>query len=227
MKKIAADLLNLLFPDVCIHCNIPLVRQEAYLCTKCRLELPLASDYNSAYNPIMQKLAFEPKITRACTYMHYNKGGLAQKIVHQIKYKECPELGEVIGSWFGRVLVKHGWEADIVIPIPLHSSKLKARGFNQSGEIAKGIRAQMHAEKGDDLAIRIKANSTQTSKSKVKRLLNTQYIYKLTDPLQIEGKRVLLVDDVLTTGATVGELARILSESGVEEISVAVLAAGS
>jgi len=226
VTKLTADFIGLFFPRVCINCQTTLVQQENYLCVKCRLSLPKTHYHRVPDNPLDHKFIYEPKVRKASSFLFFNKGGIAQKLIHQIKYRNEPELGELMGELFGRDLVEMNWPIDLMIPVPLHKSKLKRRGFNQSDAIAEGISRETGWPVETDLVIRRRRTSSQTKKSKVERWQNIHSVYTLTRSNELSGKSVAVVDDVLTTGATIGELITLLSQYGVSSIYVLTLAAG-
>ncbi|WP_421874372.1 ComF family protein [Marinoscillum sp.] len=174
----------------------------------------------------MKKFVFEPKVQKAAAYLFFNKGGVAQKIIHEIKYKNQPEFGVLIGEWYGHDLSKTNWPIDLIIPVPLHKSKLARRGFNQSERIGEGISRSTGWPLVSDIAIRTRHTVSQTRKSKVQRWKNMQSVYKLKRTGAVTGKNVAIVDDVLTTGATIGELVSLLVESGAAGVYIITLAAG-
>ncbi|MEQ8470243.1 MAG: ComF family protein [Marinoscillum sp.] len=220
------DFVNLIFPRVCVHCNSVLIYQENHLCTKCRLSLPKTNYHLKSDNPIQLKFIYEPKVHQACTYLHFNKKGIAQSLIHELKYRDQPELGVLIGNWYAHDLTTCGWPIDMIIPIPLHKSKLKRRGFNQSERFAAGLSEVLGWPVLDDLIIRKRRTSTQTKKTKVERWQNVNSIYALKTSGGVFEKNVLIVDDVLTTGATIGEMIQLLVNNGVGSIYIATIAAG-
>ncbi|MEQ9303161.1 MAG: ComF family protein, partial [Marinoscillum sp.] len=106
------DFVNLIFPNVCIHCNMVLIYQENHLCTKCRLSLPKTNYHLLPDNPLKLKFVYEPKVREVTTYLNFNKGGIAQKLIYELKYQEQPELGVLIGNWYGHDLKKCNWPID-------------------------------------------------------------------------------------------------------------------
>lgn len=227
LRELFNDFISLIFPKICIHCGTTLVHQEEYICMKCRLSLPKTNFHLEPENSLKQKLIYEPKVRGAAAYLNFNKRGIAQTIVHNLKYMGYDDLGVLVGRWYGEDLRKQAkWAIDYIVPVPLHRSKLKKRGYNQSERFAVGLADTMCVEVKDDLVIRTVRTNTQTKKSKVERLQNVDCIYKIIDPTVLAGKVVLIVDDVITTGATIGELAVLLAENGVEKIYVAAIATG-
>ena len=227
IKEISNDFVKLLFPSVCISCQTSLVKQENYLCLKCRLSLPKTNYHLKPDNLLDKKFVYEPKVQKASAFLYFNKGGIAQKIIHEIKYNNQPELGELTGEWYGHDLLDANWPIDLIIPVPLHRTKLARRGFNQSDAIAQGISIATGWPVRTDLVIRRRKTNSQTKKSKVERWKNMQSVYRLTKTGSITDKTILVVDDVLTTGATIGELVTALSQSGAKAIYIVTLAAGT
>lgn len=137
-----------------------------------------------------------------------------------------PQIGRFLGSEYGRKLHREGVTADIILPVPIHVKKESLRGFNQSQIIAEGLTEHLKIPIDTKSVIRKSLTTTQTRKTKVERWLNVEQIYKVKEPQNIEGKSVMVVDDVLTTGATIGTLVDQLVNVGAESISIVTIAAG-
>ncbi|WP_436514447.1 ComF family protein [Ekhidna sp. To15] len=172
---------------------------------------------------LYQKFAFQPCIKSASSFLYFQRKGITQRILHELKYKGKKELGYLMGSWFAPSIKCEN--IDIVIPVPLHKSKLRQRTYNQSEEIAKGIAEKQGLNLRADLIKREVATETQTKKSKAHRWMNMENVYS-TSLEDLSGLSVMIVDDVITTGATVGMLCERLVEANVEEIHIATLARG-
>lgn len=226
IREYAIDFFNLMFPRVCINCQAILVYQEEHLCTACRLSIPKTGFHLKKDNPLFQKFVSEPKVQGVSAYMHFNKFGIAQKIIHELKYNNRPEIGVLLGQWYAQELKLAEWKIDMIIPVPLHPSKFKKRGYNQSEQIATGMSETLQIPMEIDIATRIKKTTTQTKKSKVQRWQNLEAVYQINEPDKIEGKNLLIVDDVLTTGATIGQLVSELSKYSVGDIFIVTIAAG-
>ncbi|WP_421892017.1 ComF family protein [Marinoscillum sp.] len=177
-------------------------------------------------NPLKPKFVYEPRVMNVVAYLHFNKGGVAQKLVHELKYRGQQEVGIMLGEWYGSDLIKSGWAIDLIIPVPIHKSKLRKRGYNQADCFAEGLSSSMNIPVRTDLVERKKSTVSQTRKSKVERWENVNEIYRVTNSAELQNKNLLVVDDVLTTGATLGELVEVLSESGAAAIYIATIAAG-
>ena len=217
------DFVSLIFPQTCINCQRSLISAEQYICTGCKIDLPLTNDHQNLSNQLYQKLAFEPKVQSARAFLYFQKNGVTQKLLHQLKYKGKQNLGVTLGQWFAPHFGE--LEIDLIIPVPLHKSKLRKRSYNQSERIGTGIANELEVEMRTDLAIRQKATQTQTRKTKAERWVNLENVYSEIKE-DLSGLSILVVDDVITTGATVGMLCQRLVEAGVDAIHVASIARG-
>lgn len=217
------DLISLIFPQNCINCSRSLFYHEQFICTKCKLDLPCTNDHLHEYNELMQKFAFEPKILSASAYLYFIKGGMSQRILHELKYKGKQRLGELLGEWYAKSLRKIN--AEVIVPIPLHKSKERKRGFNQSLCFAKGLSRGLDIPIEEKLIKRIVNTTSQTKKSKFQRWSNMENAYSEAKEI-VAGKHVLIVDDVITTGATIGMLSERLIDAGCLGIHIAAIARG-
>lgn len=165
-------------------------------------------------------------IENAFTYLYYYKKGVVQSILHQLKYNGQPEIGEKLGEWFANDLLEvfspPPW--DIIIPIPLHRSREKKRGYNQSAFFASGLSKTLGIPWSKKVVVRIKKSETQTRKSKLERWENVKDIFRVTSKNEIKEKHVLLVDDVVTTGATLESCGKKLLEMDAAKLSIATIA---
>ena len=217
------DLITLIFPRNCVHCHRPLITQENHLCISCKLDLPITQDHEIQENDLFRKFAFLPAIKSAQAYLYFHHGGVAQKLLHHLKYRGKEEIGYQLGLWYSDSL-KH-LDIDFILPVPLHPKKQKKRGYNQSLSIAEGIGGELGLEIRTDIVQRVKSTASQTKKSKVERWKAIENVYSSAHS-DVSGKSVLVVDDVVTTGATVGMLCDRLVDQGVAGIHIASLARG-
>lgn len=226
IRKYIDALFSLLFPRSCIVCNNSLVQQEEFICSTCNSRLPRTNLHLISDNEIEKRFWGKVEIQKATSYFYYTKGSDYRKILYQLKYRNCKELGEVMGRYLGRELLSSDFfdTIDIIIPVPLHPKRKKSRGYNQSEWLAKGISNATGIPLNSTLLIRTSNNKTQTRKSVFERWINVQDIFKVTDPEKLEHKHILLVDDVLTTGATLQSCAITLSASKDIKISILTLA---
>ncbi len=217
------DLVSLLFPNTCINCRQSLLSEEKYLCTSCKVDLPITNDHLNPQNDLYQKFAFDSKIKSASAFLYFQKGGVAQKLLYEIKYRGKSDLAIVIGRWYAELI--GSLDADIILPVPLHNTKLKKRTFNQSEKIVEGMNSFFQLEIKTNVLQRTKITATQTKKNKMERWKNMNNVF--SDPNEdLNGKSVLVVDDVITTGATIGMLCERLSEANVSDIHLLSIARG-
>lgn len=217
------DFFSLFFPQNCLNCQQSLISEEDYLCTRCKIDLPVTNDNQNPANELYQKFTFEPKVKSATSFLYFQRKGIAQKLLHEVKYKGKKDLGVILGKWFAPALSQ--LSIDMVVPVPLHKSKLRKRTYNQSEQVGKGIAKELDVQLRTNLLERRVATQTQTSKSKAERWINMENVYSEVSE-DLSGQSVMVVDDVITTGATVGMLCQRLMESNVREIHIASVARG-
>lgn len=219
-------LLNLLFPRSCVVCGGCLVKGEETVCTMCNSRMPRTNYHLQPDNEIEQRFWGKAEIERATSYFFYNKGSDYRHILFKLKYNGYKELGEVMGRYMANELLASDFfkGVDVVIPVPLHSKRKKVRGYNQSEWIALGISLATGIPMDLNTLVRSVSNNTQTRKSVFDRWDNVKDVFQVTSPEKIQGKHILLVDDVLTTGATLVSCATKLLESSDVKISIITLA---
>lgn len=219
------DFFNLFFPDLCVACNSHLVNQENLICTKCLYNLPKTMFHVDENNPVAKLFWGRTKVEFATAFFHFNKGSKYQGMMHKFKYHNCKEIGFVLGKYFGTSIKDSNFnKIDIIIPVPLHKSKLKKRGYNQSEWIAKGMSESLSKPIDSNTLIRKIATETQTRKSRFERWKNVDNIFGIQNADHIKGKHILLVDDVVTTGSTLEACANAILEIENTKVSIATLA---
>lgn len=223
-KKYAGDFLSLFFPDLCCACGDPLVSNEDQLCTSCLYDLPYTNFHLQEDNPVVRQFWGRIPVTGAFAYLYFHKQGKVQSIIHHLKYKNRPLLGQLLGLMYGRELAKTAYASslDLIIPVPLHPSRMKERGYNQSHCIAEGLSLILNLPLGEEYLYRSRSTSTQTHKGRFERFENMAEVFRLEKAEELTGKHVLLVDDVITTGATLEACA--LSLLAVPGLQVSILA---
>ena len=218
---------SLLFPRCCVVCGSPLSRGEECLCTCCNINLPRTGFHLRKDNPVECLFWGRiPGLKRASSFLFYRKGSDFRRILHLLKYGGYKELGEVMGRYMAAELSSGEFldGEDMIIPVPLHRKKQTLRGYNQSEWIARGIASVTGIPLCAECMIREKNTETQTRKSTFERWENVEGIFRLCDTVHFEGKHVLLVDDVLTTGATTVACASAFARVSGIRISVLTLA---
>ena len=220
------DLLGLFFPNTCQACGQSLLSQEKVICLSCLYKLPKTGFHQHAENPVSRVFWGRVDVHAATSFLFFSKGGSVQHLIHSLKYKGNKTTGEYLGKLFGTDLQKSELfsSVELVIPVPLHPKKQHKRGFNQSESIAKGIGASMQIPIVTDQLIRVVHTSTQTKKSRESRWDNVKDAFAVQQTSGLENKHILLVDDVLTTGATLESCAHRLLEIQGVKVSVATLA---
>lgn len=197
--------LSLIYPRHCEACGRVLHGHELHLCFHCRLNLPKSNYHQMASSPMYMALAGRVPLVMACSFYLFEKSGKVQKLLHAIKYQKHPELAVYLGREYARDLQKNSVfnNIDAIVPVPLHHNKLKKRGYNQSECFAKGLSEVLCKPVDSSHLIRITETETQTKKQKYQRWENVEGIFQVNEPETLYGKHLLLVDDVVTTGATV------------------------
>jgi ComF family protein len=228
MKKLINDFISLIFPDNCYSCQGVLLQGEHKICTACRGTLPFTHYHklNPTNNPITQKFFGKIPILYGLSFLQFTKDGKVQSLLHQIKYNNEPELAEMLGNWYGAELndLSFAQNFDMILPVPLHPKKLKIRGYNQSDYFAKGLSHGLKIPFYNNILIRNTHSSTQTKKSRYQRWQNVNAIFDIAERYDVYNKSILIVDDVVTTGATLEACARILLEANAQSVSIATIA---
>ncbi|KKB52308.1 comF family protein [Parabacteroides sp. HGS0025] len=224
MRKTLNNLLDLFFPKLCLLCNDPLMGGENHFCLKCLCNLPHTGFDYLKENPATHLFTGKVMISHAAAFLHYERGGHVQQLIHELKYNDNKEIGFRLGRMAGldyRQAILSDLP-DLILPVPLHPRKKKKRGYNQSEWIARGINSVLKLPVDTSSLCRIKQNETQTKKPVYDRWLNVQEIFTVANPQALEGKHILLIDDVITTGSTLGACAEALLT--VPGVRVSVLA---
>ncbi len=222
------DFLDLIFPRNCPQCGKTLFDFEPCLCTICQGSLPIANFHLRPFdNELTSKIQGLTRVNRVMAFIRFSKKGKSQQLLHQLKYRNKPEIGVEMGRLYGLTLKNTGYqnEWDLIVPVPLHPLKQKRRGYNQSEKFAKGL-ANVLQIKTEEYLERKKFTETQTKKSRLQRLENVDEVFDLKEGKSIAGLRVLLVDDVITTGATLCACANVLLAYGAKHVDLVTIAAG-
>lgn len=223
------DFISLIFPRICVSCGKSLYKSEHSICTYCSYHLPKTNFHTDNENPIAKIFWGRINIHSASAYYTFGKGGKVQHLIHQLKYRGQKDIGVTLGKFYGYDLRKCDSfkTVEIIIPVPLHPKKQKKRGYNQSEFFAAGLAETMKAQTDFRTLFRAYESETQTRKSRFSRWQNVETIFHLKDPEQLAGKHILLVDDVITTGATLEACAQTLLQIPGVKLSIATIAYAS
>lgn len=226
VKKMFNDLLFLFFPEVCTSCNRVLVTNEKVLCTICKRKLPKTNYHLWKDNPMEKHFWGRVNFERASAFYYFRKETGVQQLLHQLKYKGRDDIGVFLGHEYGNELkskqVTEG--IDFIVPVPLHTSRERTRGFNQAYKFGQGISEATNIPIRKDFLWRAVASSTQTKKTRFERWKNVGEIFRTKKENELHGKHLLLVDDVMTTGSTIEACSRALLNATDVKLSVATIA---
>lgn len=220
------DFVNLLYPAVCHVCDTELLKNEQVVCTSCLHDLPVTSYHLDNDNPVKKVFYGRVKIHKATALLHFRKKQGVQHLIHDLKYRGHQEIGTFLGKWLGEELaaIEDFRNIDIVIPVPLHRTKLKQRGYNQVTEFGKEIARALNADYREDLLLKISSTQTQTLKDRLSRWGKLEETLSIENSEKAENKHILIVDDLVTTGATLEACAHKLQEIPGVTISIATMA---
>lgn len=220
------NMLCLFYPSLCLACERKDVSRKQILCIKCEDKLPRTNFHQFKENEFTQRFWGRIPLETASSLYIFEKENKTQKLIHNLKYEGKQKVGILVGQVLGDLLKKspNYQDIDLIVPIPLHRKKERQRGFNQSDVFAQGLSEGMEIPWQRDNLIRTKYTSSQTNKSRKERFENVMQAFHILYPEKLEGKHVLLVDDVLTTGATLEAGAVKILEVPNTKISFATIA---
>lgn len=221
-----SDLLDLLFPRCCVMCGRRLTRTEEHVCIACLRRLPRTHYERSPENPLERNFWGKASLQRAAGWFFYYKDNAACRILYELKYHHCPQIGVYAGKVMAGEMVASGFfeGIDLLVPVPLAAVKRRKRGYNQCEKLAEGVSAVTSLPVNTTALVRKVANATQTKRRRMERWENVQGIFAVADAVALEGKHILLIDDVVTTGATLTACMEALSAVPGLAISVLTLA---
>jgi ComF family protein len=223
-KEIKDSFFHLLFPHVCSGCGSDLLSEESMLCMRCVEAMPETNFDNHPNNPVEKKFWGRLRLVGATAQYYFTKESLMQHLMHQFKYKGNKDLGLQLGRMMGESLKRSNrFNVDALIPLPLFPAKEKKRGFNQATVLCDGMAEYMNVPVLNDVIIRPQFTETQTKKGRIERWLNMEGKFILKNPEAITNKHILLVDDVVTTGATLETCGTELLKADNARLSLATL----
>ena len=220
------DVVSLLYPHTCAGCGSDVLQEDALICFNCHADLPVTDFYRQPQNPVEKIFRGRIPVQSCTSHVYFTKHSSVQNLLHQLKYKGNKDVGRLMGTMIGDGLRNSGWMngVDAVIPLPLHSKKLKKRGYNQAEIIAQGIGDEMGVPVLTDIIVRRRNTETQTQKTRMERWWNIESKFELIKQISIVNRHVLLVDDVITTGATLESCGMELLKAEGTKLSIATFA---
>lgn len=224
--KILNDIESLFFPDACLACFNSLVYNEKIICVSCRHQLPLTNYHLYNDNPVEKVFHGRINIENATALLSYRGSGTVKNLIHYLKYKGYEEIGELLGKMMGFELSKTSSFSGInmVLPVPLHPKRLKKRGYNQVALFGKQIALALEASYDDTIIYRKVNSETQTFKNRLMRWQHKEHVFEARETELLANRHILLVDDVVTTGATIEACAYALRDVPNLKISIATMA---
>ena len=215
------NLLSLIYPRICQACGEHLVKTEEHFCKNCLLAFPYTNYHLDPENKLAKQFWGSIALESAAAFLFFKPASKVQNMMHQLKYNNQPQVGIALGRLYGEQLKNNPiyQSAEAIIPVPLHPKKILKRGYNQSEQIAIGLAESLNLPVITDVLIKNKFSESQTSKSRLKRFENTEDVF-ITKGEKNKIEKVILVDDTITTGATLIACASALQKMGVKKINI-------
>lgn len=198
------DIYAVFYPEVCLCCHEHLTTNEKTICLNCRHDLPLTNFSGEKNNLIEKSFYGRIPVVNATALFYFFKKGKVQELIHSLKYKNQQQVGTLLGNWLGiEILQSQNFlNIDYIIPVPLHKKKLKIRGYNQVTTFGKSLSETLNITFMESNLLRISSTKTQTKKIRFDRWKNVQELFFVKNPSTLDNKHILLIDDIITTGAT-------------------------
>ncbi|MFO7674137.1 MAG: ComF family protein [Lutibacter sp.] len=224
--KILKDIFAIFFPETCLCCSEYLATNESIICLTCRHDLPLTNFSFEENNLIEKSFYGRIPLESATSLFYFFKKGSVQRLIHELKYKKQQQVGTFIGDWLGEQIYESQRfkTVDCIIPVPLHPKKLKKRGYNQVTTFGESLANKLEIPYYSTILSRVSSTKTQTKKLRLERWKNVQELFHVQNKSALENKHILLIDDVITTGATLEACYDALSQTKNLKISIACMA---
>lgn len=221
-----ASLLNLFFPKACAACASFLLTQEIVICTGCRHKLPVTNHHLTRENEMVTKFYGRIPLEFGASLFYFHKKGMVQELIHKLKYKGQEDIGKMIGGWYAEELktVAILKSADFIIPVPLHKKRLRVRGYNQVTKFGEALSANLNIPYNDRILVRKVHAKTQSRKNFSGRIDITETTFDVHFDASFHGKHFILIDDVITSGATLELCSRALLKIPNAKISIVCMA---
>ncbi|AWI25164.1 ComF family protein [Flavobacterium pallidum] len=220
------NLIDLLFPKVCCGCKDLLLQYENVICTLCRHDIPLTEFYRNPENEAFKKFYGRLPVEHASAFMYFHKKGIVQEMIHSLKYRGHQEIGTVLGKWYAEDLKTIGLheKIDAVIPVPLHKKRLRQRGFNQVTTFGMALSGRLEVAYESTLLVRNVYSETQSKKNILQRVYQNENVFDVVFSERHHNKHFLLIDDVLTTGATLESCGKAILKIPGAKLSIVTMA---
>lgn len=224
-KQLSYSISQLLYPRLCEGCKRPLLTEESTLCMHCLPELPGTGYHHIPNNETALRFAGRIPYAHATSLAYFTEDGLLQHLLHGLKYHNKKETGIFLGKQFAYDLLKTDWikKIDLIIPVPLHPKKQRERGYNQSELIAEGMSYVLKIPVMSTVLQRLRYTESQTKKSRQQRVDNMKDAFTIKDPNILINKHVMIIDDILTTGATIEACTNAILDISCVEVSIATI----
>lgn len=218
------DTLGLIYPEVCITCGKHLPSGFRFVCPRCQYDIPRTNFHNERENAVEQIFWGRIPVRYAASMFYYTKGSRYQKLIHVMKYQGKKEIGYELGKIYGQDLMQSPFfDIDLIVPVPLHPRKKRKRGYNQSEWIGMGLGEVLQKPLIANNLYRAVNTNTQTQKNRFERWKNVENVFRLKSVDSIRNRHILLVDDVITTGATLESCVHVLSKCSNTSVSIVTL----
>lgn len=219
------DFLQIIYPKFCAGCGSDAISSEQPFCILCESKLPQTHFFKMKENPITNIFKGRLSIVNAGSAYYYTNDTAIQALIYAMKYKEDRNMGIYLGKLLGKKLKESDWfsQIDVLVPLPLHKDKEKKRGYNQAELLCQGVAQISPCEIITDAVIRNKATTSQTHKSRTERILAMEDKFELKKPEKLINKHILLIDDLVTTGATLEFCGLEILKAADTQLSIATL----
>ena len=220
--KLLKDFFYLFYPNICANCKEQLLQNEKVICTFCRHDLPLTNFKSYTRNKVSSIFSGRITIEKAYALLFFRKQGITKNLIHDLKYKGNEEVGVFFGNWIGEIVAKNKEfsTVDFIVPVPIHAKKKKIRGYNQVTKFGKCLSMHLKVPLNEDVLIRQSATKTQTLKSRFERFNDLESKFLARNTSIFKEKHILIIDDVITTGATLEACAKELLKTPGVKISI-------
>lgn len=220
------SIINLFFPKVCSGCSSFLLSNENVICTVCRHEIPLTNHHLNPENDAFKKFYGRIPVVHTSALFYFHKKGIVQELIHNLKYKGHEEIGTILGEWYAEDLktIDLLQSIDEIIPVPLHRRKLKERGYNQVTAFGTALSSSLNIDYNDTILVRNVYSKTQSKKNLLGRTEGIESTFDVSFTEKNHNKHFLLIDDVITTGATLEACSRALLKIPGSKISIVCMA---